>query len=96
MRKIIVISTYGDEPTGEKLKKCIARLEVRRLLADWVKPGISVRRRRIADIDLSALPREYVKRPRFRPACYQHHIEPKIVPFTAANSQWQRYLEASF
>ena len=83
-----------DRPTGEKLKRCVADLLVRRLVADWVIHRVSIRRRKIAEINLSALPREAQPRRRFR-GCYsyEHHLEPKIEPFTIANSEWQRYLE---
>ena len=92
-RKIIVISTYGDEPTGENLKKSVAQLEIRRLLADWVVPGISIRRRKISQVNHSAVPREENVSIRFySPAVYEHHIEPKLVPLTAQNSEWHRYL----
>lgn len=46
-KRIIVLSTFGDKPTGERIKKSRAQLEVRRLLADWVIPNESIRRRTI-------------------------------------------------
>lgn len=55
-RRIVVISSYNDEPTGERLKKSIAELAVRRLLAEWVIKGFSIRRRKVAEINLQALP----------------------------------------
>lgn len=55
-KKIAVISTYGDEPTGEVLKKSVAALQVRRLLADWVQKGVSIRLRPIREVNLAALP----------------------------------------
>jgi hypothetical protein len=67
-------------------------LLVRRLLADWIVPNVSMRRRKISAVDLSALPREFKPRP-YIPADYQHHIEPKIEPLTWQNSQWMSYLE---
>ena len=83
-----------NRPTGEKLKRTVAKLLVRRLLADWIVPNVSIRRRAIAAVNLAELPREHrVRRPHRGQAVYQHHIEPKIVPMTSENSVWMRYLE---
>lgn len=82
-----------SRPTGEKLKRSVAELMVRRLLADWITPKVSIRRRRIAQVNLSALPRPKLPRHLRRPRSYEHHIEPKLQAFTIANSDWQRYLE---
>jgi len=58
-RKFCVISTYGTGPTGERLKKSVAQLLVRRLFADWVrdKSGaiIGIRRRELAAIPADAV-----------------------------------------
>jgi hypothetical protein len=62
-RKIAVISTYSDDPSGEHLKKSVAQLEVRRLLADWVVEGVSIRRRAIRKIPAAVL---FAKAPRTR------------------------------
>lgn len=82
-----------DRPTGEKLKRTVANLMVRRLLADWIVPNVSIRRRKVNQINLAELPRQTVVRRRYHPHEYQHHIEPKIEPLTWQNSEWQRYLE---
>lgn len=55
-RRIVVISSYNDEPTGELLKKSIAELSVRRLLAEWVVKGVSIRRRKVREVSLNSLP----------------------------------------
>lgn len=82
-----------DRPTGEKLKRSTAKLMVRRLLADWIVPNVSIRRRKISQVNLAALPPEVQIRP-YVPTHYQHHIEPKLLAMNAANSEWMRYLEA--
>jgi hypothetical protein len=92
-KRIAVVSTYGDRPTGELLKKSVAELQVRRLLADWVVKGASIRLRPIREINLAALPRERMTRPYRRPANYQHHIEPKLIATSPQNSEYMRYLE---
>lgn len=83
-----------NRPTGETLKRTVARLLVRRALAEWVIHNVSLRRRKIADVNLAELPQEPKVLRRHRVTVgYQHHIEPKIEPFTIANSDWVRYLE---
>jgi hypothetical protein len=91
--KVQVVDDH-DRPTGEKLKRSTAEGLVRRFLVDWVVPRVSVRRRKIGQVNLSALPRPAVpRRPCRLPQPYQHHIEPKIVPVAWQNSAYQRYLE---
>ena len=92
-RRIIVVGNHSNEPTGELLKKSVAELSVRRLLADWVVKGVSIRRRKIRQINLAAMPKEFKALARSRRDGYRHHIEPKIVPTTFENSEYMRYLE---
>lgn len=94
-RRIVVISSYNDEPTGELLKKSIAELSVRRLLAEWVVKGVSIRRRKIRNINLAALPREGMDPRPYIASHYEHHIEPKLVPLVWDKSPWERYLQVN-
>ena len=83
-----------NRPTGERLTRTVAALLIRRQLADWIERNRSLRRRKLSEVNLSALPREHRPRRRIlRDVPYQHHIEPKIIPLSIANSAYMRYLE---
>lgn len=82
-----------NRPTGEKLKRSTAACLVRRALAEWIVEKVSLRRRKVSEINLAALPRPAVPRRCRQPQPYQHHIEPKIVPIAWENSAYRRYLE---
>jgi len=66
-RKIKVYHPGGD-PDGD-VKKSVASLLVRRLLAEWIVEGISIRRLSIQQApNLSSLPRPQQARKRYIPA----------------------------
>lgn len=51
-QKIIVISSFGDDSTGERLKRTVGLGLVRRGLADWVEKNKSLRRRQIREVQV--------------------------------------------
>ncbi len=72
------------------VSKNAASALVRRLLAVSVTKHL-IQMVHVRDMS-KALPQLSAQAPR-RPAVYQHHIEPRIEIFTAANSPWLAYLE---
>lgn len=75
-RKILVINARG-EATPERLKKSIAILLVRRLLADWIEENVSIRRRAIRSFNPAAIPQ-----------APKHYI-PDFLPAVEANTKFR-------
>lgn len=89
-RKIDVIEADGRP--GCQVKKCVARLLVKRLLA-IPEPGKPFTIRKVAiRHQPQSLVREAPLNPSWIARTYQHHIEPKLIPSSFANSEWMRYL----
>lgn len=73
------------------VKKCVAQLLVRRLVADFVGHML-LREREIASFQVNP---PASCRTRFvpnAPKAYEHRLEPKLEQLTISNSAWLRYL----
>jgi hypothetical protein len=90
-RKVGVLDLHqgSDSKPITYVKNSVAKLLVRRLLAEWIVKNVLIRHR---DVKLSPI-KAPVKLKRHKPAVYEHHIEPRIQHFTSANSEWMAYLD---
>ena len=80
--KILVI---GE---NRRIKRTLALTLVLKQVYDWHVYMSSVRRRPTTEF-MAVAPQHVV----YRPAVYEHHIEPRIEKLTIADSPWMRYLE---
>lgn len=70
------------------VRKSVAQLLVRRLLAEWVIENVLIQRKDVKQGRKVAVKSTPIRRPK----CYEHHLEPKIEKLTIADSPWLRYL----
>jgi hypothetical protein len=72
---------------NRQIKRTLALTLVQKQVYEWVVYLSSVRARPLMDYKPTA---NLHCAPKFQG--YEHHIEPRIVKFTPANSEYQRYL----
>lgn len=92
-KKIGVLDVHQcvDARPQTYVKKTVARLLIRRLLAEWVVENATIRRLAIP-MHQNPIPGHEPIAAAWKPREYAHHLEPKVHQFTLGDSEWMRYL----
>jgi len=92
-RKIGILEINQEQSAAPQtyVKRSVAEILVRRLLAEWVVKNVLIRRLFIKSAQAQPARFVNVKKPKPSPI-YEHHIEPSLKTLTISNSPWLQYL----